>query len=148
MRKHPYVCDDTPKRTQVSRTTPSGSGGSLPPAWSFSTQDIARPKPPGAVEGMERMAGKHLVEVLLRHKPGEADANAQRRYNELYCFYVAANRYEHDTAIGTHTDYNALYVVHPQQQVVISCSMVADGALRISPHIECHQFRGARQQIH
>ena len=94
------------------------------------------------------MVSKHIVEVLLRHKPGEGDANGQRRYNKLSRFYVVANRYEQDAAIGTRTDYNALCVVHPQQQAVISCSMVSDGALRISPHIECHQFRGARQQIH
>ena len=46
---------------------------------------------------------------------------------------MVANRYEQDTAIGAHSDYNALYVVHPQQQVVISCNMVADGVLWILP---------------
>ena len=99
----------------------------------FSTQDIPRPNPPGAVEEMVRMVSKHLVEVVVGHKPGEGNANAQRRYNKLSRFYVVANRYEQDAAIGTHSDYNALYAVHPQQQVVISCNMVADGVLWISP---------------
>ena len=71
------------------------------------------------------MVSKHLVEVVVGHKPGEGNANAQRRYNELSHFYVVANRYAQDAAIGAHSDYNALYVVHPQQQVVISCNMVA-----------------------
>ena len=79
------------------------------------------------------MVSKHLVEVVVGHKPGEGNANAQRRYNKLSRFYVVANRYEQDTSLGTHSDYNALYVVHPQQQVVISCNMVADGVLWISP---------------
>ena len=49
---------------------------------------------------------------------------------------MLANRYEQDTAIGAHSDYNALYAVHAQQQVVISCNMVADGVWWISPTLD------------
>ena len=59
------------------------------------------------------MAGEHLVEGLLGHKPGEGDTEAQRRYDELPRFYVVANLYEQDTAIGEHSDSNPLYVVPP-----------------------------------
>ena len=85
------------------------------------------------------MVSKHLVEVVVGHKPGEGNANAQRRYNKLSRFNVVANRYEQDTAIGAHSDYNALYAVHPQQQAVISCNMVADGVLWISPTQNSHR---------
>ena len=67
--------------------------------------------------------------------PRAGEYEAQRRYEELSRFYVVANRYEQDTTIGDHTDSNPLYAVpHPKkQQVVISCSTVADGVLWISP---------------
>ena len=94
------------------------------------------------------MVRTHLVEVVVGHKPGEGNANAQRHYNELSRFNVVANRYEQDAAIGAHSDYNALYVVHPQQQVVISCNMVADGALWLSPTHNVQKKPCARQQIH
>ena len=61
------------------------------------------------------MVSKHLVEVAVGHKPGEGNANAQRRYNEPSRVFVVANRYEQGAAIGTHFDYHALYAVHPQQ---------------------------------
>jgi hypothetical protein len=98
----------------------------------FSTQDT-RPKPPAVVEEMVRMASKHLVDEVFGDKPGVGGGIAGRRYNELSRFYVVANRYEQDAAIGTHSDSNALYAKHSQQPVVISCNMVADGVLWISP---------------
>ena len=51
--------------------------------------DTPRPKPLDAVEEMVRMVSKHLV-VVVGHKPGEGNANAQRRYNELARLYVVA----------------------------------------------------------
>ena len=58
----------------------------------FSTQGIPRPKPPRAVEEMVRMVIKHIVEVVVGHRPGLGNANAQRRYNELSRFYVTMCR--------------------------------------------------------
>ena len=46
---------------------------------------------------------------------------------------MVANRYEQGADIGEHIGSNPLYGVHSQQQVVISCNMVADGVLWISP---------------
>ena len=129
MSKHPCTCED--KYLGLSNHTMFQWGRPLDNV-QFRTQDT-RPKPPAVVEEMVRMASKHLVEGVLADKPGVGDGIAERRYNELSRFYVVANRYEQDTAIGTHSDYNALYAVHPQQQVVISCNMVADGVLWISP---------------
>ena len=62
---------------QVSRTTPSGSGGhgsrkSVAPG-------PACPKPPAAVEEMVGMASKHLVVELLGHEPREGEYAAKRR---------------------------------------------------------------------
>ena len=79
----------------------------------FSTLDISRPKPLGTVEEMVRLVSTHLVEVVVGHKPGEGNANAQRRYNELSRLCVVANHYEQGTAIGAHSENNALYVGTP-----------------------------------
>ena len=38
-----------------------------------------------------------------------------------------------DTRTGMHTDFNVRYVVAPQHQMVLSCNIVADGVLWISP---------------
>ena len=51
------------------------------------------PKPPDAVEEVVRMVSQRLVEVVAGRRPGEGNANAQRRYNELSRFYVVAIRY-------------------------------------------------------
>ena len=59
------------------------------------------------------MSSKHLVEELLGHKPRKGEYEAQRRYEDLPRFYVAANRYEQGTPIGDHTDSNPLYAVPP-----------------------------------
>ena len=64
-------------------------------------------------EAMVRMPSKHLVEELLWHKPREGEYEAQRRSEDLSRFYVGANRYEQEAAIGDHTDSNPLYVVPP-----------------------------------
>ena len=50
---------------------------------------------------------------VLADKPGAGDGIAERRYNKLARFYVVANRYEQDTCIGMHSDFNVCYVVLP-----------------------------------
>ena len=130
MRRHPCVCADTYAGISNHTTWQRGKPSSCV---EFSTQDIARPKPPGAVEERVRVGSTHLVKLLLRRKPGDGDANAQRRYNKLSRVYVVANCYEQATASGEHTDSNPLYDVHPQQEAVIRCNMVADGSCGFHP---------------
>ena len=81
-----------PKCMHVSRNTPSGSGGTVPIILLHRTRSAPSPPPPAVVEEMVGTASNHLVEELLGHKPREGDYDAQRRYDELSRFCVAANR--------------------------------------------------------
>ena len=98
-----------------------------------------RPRPPTVVETLTGQVAKHLVEEVLGQKP-EGDHRSKVTYEELSRFYVVANRYERDTKIGEHSDYNALYAVAPQQQVVISCNLVGDGILWFCPTTNGHRI--------
>ena len=76
--------------------------------------DIARPKPPTVVEELVQTAAAGLVQGVAEIQPPSVqDVAQQRKYEEVSQFYVVANRYENDTAVGQHNDFNPLYALHP-----------------------------------
>jgi hypothetical protein len=65
---------------------------------------------------------------------------------------VVANKYENDTAIGKHTDFNRCYSTQGQPQVVLSCNLVGDGVFWCSPtqngHVGCGMDCKSMDWIH
>jgi hypothetical protein len=93
-----------------------------------------RPRLPVPAEQLVRRAAKHLAQVATEKVGPPAGREGRRRWQGILGnFYVVANRYHNDTAIGTHTDYNPLYSKNGQPQVVLSCNISGDGILWIGP---------------
>ena len=93
-----------------------------------------RPRLPVPAEQLVRGVAEHLVQVATEKEGPPAGREGRRRWQGILGnFYVVANRYHNDTAIGTHTDYNPLYSENGQPQVVLSCNISGDGILWIGP---------------
>jgi hypothetical protein len=137
--KHPCVCVD--KYGGISQAHTIYQWGRPPQTEAFQACTTSRPAFPQVAEDMVQSA----ADAVLRHVGGlqppdsTVDAASLLEREQLGNFYVVANKYQNDTAIGCHSDYNSCYSQRKQPQVVLSCNLVGDGILWCGPTQNGHE---------